>query len=236
MQAKNLFIINVGANASHHGMVSPLYRNDDFDIITIPEYDADHGYACLRYCDVTWEDPIKVQTILGERIWTIPTHNDPDLGRGVYGDLPDSSPRAFSLRKAKHGDGMLFFARLTPFNEGRFSGEAGFYLIGGWVIDKILSKEELVRLPLCQRVLDNPHVRKLKVGKKDNFILYLAKEKSYRFEHPIRMDRGFLAEALPESNLWTWDSCRSSLQIIGSHLRTIKCVKSRSHRILTKLI
>jgi hypothetical protein len=217
-------------------MVSPLYEDGNFDLITIPEHDDRLGRMCLKYSDLQWHDPVAIRAILGQRRWNTTTHNDPDLWNGVYGDLPYSSPRAAALRKATPGDGMLFFARLRPYDGRRFDGAAGFYFVSSWWIDKVIDVRENTRLRLDRGIADNPHIRKRAAGNRQRFSLYVASPPPNRLTPPVRIDRLFLARTLPESTGWTWNSGRSLLQTIGSYLRTVRAVNAADHQDLLELV
>jgi len=236
MCGRKLFVVNVGANASHGNAVSPLYDDGNFDLITIPEQRGVLSRECLRYSDLRWHFRGAVRLILGERKWTTVTHNDPDLWNGVYGDLPHSSPRAAALRRARPGDYLLFFARLRAFHANGFRGKAGFYFIGGWRIERILDIRENTQFPKSKGVPENPHVRKHLKGSRQRFSLFLAGTKPVRLAPPIRMDRPLLERILPESRMWNWTSGRSPLQTMGSYLRTVRAIDTRTHRGLTDLL
>lgn len=236
MSNKQLFVANVGANASHGTVASPLYEDGNFDLITIPEREGELNRTCLRYRDLSWHDWVAVLAILGPQKWRMATHNDPDLWNGVYGDVPHVSPRAAVLRHARAGDALLFFARLRPFTAHGFSGSPGFFLVGGWSLHKVIDVGADARFRIPKRAGDNPHVRKWLAGSRERFSLFLARTRGVRFVPPIRMDRSFLERNLPESKSWNWTSGRSPLQVIGSHLRTVRAVNGKTHPGLARLL
>ena len=223
MPAGRVFLANVGANASHAPVVSPLYPDGTFDLIPIPEFNSRFKLSCLRYCDLHWNRGLLVHQILGARRWKWHCHNDPDLDNGVYGDLPESSTRAAALRSARPGDLLGFFGRLRPVGARLGSPPAGFYILGSFRIRSVFRPVASVRPPRAQGVSTNPHVRKWVAGSPEMFWLFLGKPGRHtRSIPPVKLTREVLIRLLPKSKSWNWGRGRSDLQTIGSYLRSIR--------------
>src|ERR1700752_1181419 len=98
------FLANVGVNASH-SVNSPLRADGTFELLPIPE-------------TVPWRPPM----VRGWRNKGV--HRDPDFPSppATYGDNCRRAGRAFSLRRARKGDLIVFIARLV-------NQHPGFYLV-----------------------------------------------------------------------------------------------------------
>ena len=115
------FLANIGVNASHTAR-SPLHADGSFLVLPIPEAGA--WAAPMRRL----QDPdlAELASAAPERWLGRPVHLDPDLSASTptYGDNCRTAGRAFSLRRAKPGDGIWFAARLHGL------GSAGLHLVG----------------------------------------------------------------------------------------------------------
>src|SRR5437588_6796841 len=90
------------------------------------------------------------------RSWrNVAVHLDPDLASPTptYGDNCRRAGRAFSLRRAKPGDLIVFLARLHPAD-----GRPGFHLVGALEVEDAL--EDVVKDPGAGWWDGNAHVRR----------------------------------------------------------------------------
>ena len=124
-----IFLINVGVNASHGNLRSPIFRDNAFEFIPIPETGrrvSCPGCSTLpRYKDLLTNNGINILQIIPKSFSDLRVHNDPEFISFTYGDYPNSSPRAANLKKATKGDFIFFLARLVSHNNGSF-GKGGF--------------------------------------------------------------------------------------------------------------
>jgi putative DNA base modification enzyme with NMAD domain len=143
-------------------------------------------------------------------------HLDPDFRSptATYGDNCRRAARAFALRKANPGDGIVFLARLHP-----RSAPPAFYLVGELLIAAILA--DVVEDPGPGWWDGNAHVRRARASKDwDSFWVFRGGPGSgfYPQARPFRREE---VETL-FSEPWLWRENRSDLQTIGSYTRTIR--------------
>lgn len=126
-----IFLINVGANASHRSRArSPIFEDGTFIYVPFPLDGDDGNYP---YPEEAWP-------FTNGLTW-YQTHADPDWDNLTYGDRI-TNPRAAALKAANPSDILLFWALLWK-NDGdnwlSFTDERAWYLIGALRIDEILS-------------------------------------------------------------------------------------------------
>ena len=223
-----VFLVNVGANASHGGLRSPLFSDGRFEFVPIPEPTSRAAAPVLRYRDLRTADGCgSLAHYCPPRFGDRPTHADPEFLTPSYGDYCRRSPRAAALRAAVGGDWLLFYARLVPWGEGRFLGAPRFAFIGA--IEVIDIHADLVAPPpeevLC-RIGRNAHVRAaLAPGSRfDGFWVFVGSSRSRRFERAVPLTRELAGAVLRDArgHGWRWRSGRSELQTIGAYARTIR--------------
>lgn len=224
-----IFLVNVGANRSHP-FSSPIFQDGSFEFIPIPE--AKPGPHSVRYCDLrSYRDPKNdLLSFVPPRYHKVPCHNDPEFVTFTYGDLCQSKPGAFGLKKAEPHDFLFFLARLVPWRDGRFVQQrAGFYLIGFLEIEHVV--KGLFRRPrgkFLARVRRNAHVIR---GMNDNcwfdgFWLFLGSSRSVRFSKAVPFTRKLASRVMLTSRglPLIWGPPRTSLQVIGSYTRSRRCI------------
>jgi Nucleotide modification associated domain 3 len=233
-----IYLANVGVNASHigRGLQSPLFYDNSFEFITIPELKPFQAWAdpnLVRYADLKcFNQPTKpLADYIPARLHQTITHFDPDFINFTYGDECNRTPRAAALKKVQVGDWLFFIARLVRYNplSNKFSGEAGFYLVGALEVAEILVE---VRTELAPEIYanfwHNAHVRRGMVLRDwyDGFYVFKGSSNSRRFQVAKPFGRIEAERFLRDRNnqAWTWADHRSELQTIGSYTRTCRCV------------
>ena len=215
-----IYLVNVGANASHGRVFSPLFDDGTFEFLPIPESDRslDKKRRAVRYRDLPSYNKSRgdLREYVPEGMWSSACHNDPDLQEFTYGDNPGRG-RSGALTNLRRGDVLLFLARLERYREGRRTGEAGFYLVGGlWVdyADFVTSNS--------RRFAGNAHARR---GEPE-FLGVAGSERSRRFRRAVPITREICEKAFrdKDGNPWTWGNGKTDLGRIGSYTRSIRCM------------
>jgi len=227
-----IFLINVGVNASHGNLRSPIFKDYAFEFIPIPE--AGRRVSCPecstlpQYKDLTTHNGFDILQIIPKSYHDLRVHNDPEFVSYTYGDYPSSSPRAANLKKATKGDFLFFLARLVSHDNCSF-GKGGFYLIGYFEIESILkdvkSKPSDAFMYTFSR---NAHVRRGLYDQKfwDGFWVFKGSKRSRRFRRAIPFDKKFCNSVLLDATgkKLLWPSHRGELQIIGSYTRACRII------------
>jgi len=227
-----IFLVNVGVNASHGNLRSPIFRDYAFEFIPIPE--GGRRVSCPecptlpRYKDLTTDNGIDILQIIPESYGGLRVHNDPEFSSYTYGDYPCLSPRAANLKKAEKGDFLFFLARLVSHNNGSF-GKGGFYLIGYFEIEDILKD---VKSKPTETILEafgrNAHILRGLYSQKywDGFWVFKGSKRSRRFRHAVPFDKEFCHSVLLDATgrRLVWPSHRGELQIIGSYTRACRMI------------
>ena len=162
-----IYLINVGANSSHHGRArSPLFINPT------PQHRSNFLYVSF-YCATnpglaTREYPPSCQPFLNprhlEKIKQF-AHVDPDWENLTYGDCCNAR-RAATLKNARVNDIFLFWGALyhnSGADWGGFTGEKGWYLFGCLRVQHILSSTShisMLKPQDAERALKNIHFRR----------------------------------------------------------------------------
>jgi hypothetical protein len=215
------FIINVGANASHAPLRSPIFDDGTFFFVPIPE--ADEGLP--RYRDVLPEAlPYLPAAYRDER-----THNDPEFATFTYGDYPVSTGRAGLLKQITPGDYLCFLARLVMWSrkDGGFMDRAAFYIVGYFEVGEVFQNVPLSPPESVLRaVANNAHVRRLR-GPED-YRLWIIKgtSNSRLLRRALPFDRKLADRVMRDTNgdRWSWDPLRTDLQVIGSYTRSCRMI------------
>lgn len=245
-ESRRIFIANVGANAAHigQGLQSPRFANGSFEFVTIPErkelfaknnpVEDAISDPLLRYRDLKcYNRPGEpLARYLGPRTLKWPTHYDPEFDQFTYGDECEQTPRAAALKQMRPGDLLFFLARLADYDEHteRFSGQAGFYLIGFLEIAQILAGVR--NAPAAQEAAKwghNAHFRRAAARPDlfyDGFYVFKGSARSERFKIALAFGRTEADKFLRDKTgqAWEWKKGRSDLQTIGSYTRACRCV------------
>jgi hypothetical protein len=234
---KRIFIINVGVNASHGKLQSPIFDDDTFEFVPIPEKTKSkhyHNYVSCpllpRYKDLLSFTGNSLLTYIPKSCWNWRVHNDPEFNTFTYGDYPTLSPRAANLKKIGIKDYLFFLARLTRWKNGSFTKEAGFYLIGFFEIEDML--KEVTKRPsnaTLKKFNNNPHVRRGLSNPKfwDRFWVFKGSHNSTRFKYAIPFDKNFADKVMKDSKgrKWIWKNNKTELQTIGSYTRSCRVIE-----------
>jgi hypothetical protein len=233
----NVFIINVGVNASHGRLRSPLFDDGTFEFIPIPEQGRRRSCpdceTLPRYRDLESYNGLHLLNFVPKKHYNYRVHNDPEFVSCTYGDYPTISPRAANLKKLKKGDFIFFLARLVKHRNGVFTKEAGFHFIGYFEVEDIL--KEVTARPkraILRRFMNNAHVRRALYDPKfwDGFWVFKGSEGSCRFKYSIPFTKDFAEKILRNSkgHKLIWDKRRTELQIIGSHTRACRIIDNEN--------
>ena len=207
-----VFLANVGVNAAHSAR-SPLFPDRSFTLLPIPER---HEWRppMLRIRD------LKALAHHAPRSWLDrAVHLDPDLSSAhqTYGDNCRRAGRAFSLRRAKPGDLIVFFARLQPTH-----GEPGFHLVGCLAIEDAIT--DVQEDPGSGWWDGNAHIRRARATDTwDEFWVFKGATSSHTFERAVPFGRQ-QAETVLGADL-SWPSHRTELQTIGSYTRAVRRIE-----------
>jgi len=234
----NIFIINVGVNASHGLLRSPVFKNGAFEFIPIPEIGrrvSCPGCPTLPcYKNLKSHNGLNLLEFIPEAYHNVRVHDDPEFRTFTYGDYPTFSARAANLKKASIGDFVFFLARLVRFKNKVF-GECGFFLIGFFEIGGILKEVRAEpEASVLEAFKNNAHVQRAIFDPKfwDGFWVFKGSTRSVRFEHAIPFDREFCEAVLTdaEGKELTWPRHRSELQVIGSYTRSCRIIEKEDLR------
>jgi Nucleotide modification associated domain 3 len=206
------FIANVGVNAGHAAR-SPIFDDRTFGLLPIPE-PLGWRPPMLRLGDLT---ELRDHAPKSWRHRAV--HLDPDLDskQPTYGDNCRRAGRAFSLRRARHGDLIVFLARLQPSHK-----PATFHLVGSLVVEGVLA--DVTGDPGPGWWDGNAHVRHARAfGVWDSFWVFKGGAAGHRFDRAIAFGR---CEAISVfGDTWRWPAHRTELQTIGSHTRAVQRVE-----------
>jgi len=169
-------LCGIGCDTTNAGRVAPLYLDDRFEYVPIPERTreteetATYGSWALRYdsgvaadlLTTITPDPSDGTTVRGERLRDWPLHRDPNLAALTYGEHRPNYVRR--LRRLDPGDVVGFYAGLrTPGGE-----RAHRYLIGYFTVARVdLIPPDASRAEAASvfaRHPENAHAKRARVG------------------------------------------------------------------------
>lgn len=223
-----LFIINVGANASHGALRSPILPNGHFVFVPIPDHQAFHRLP--QYRELVDPNGPALKDYMPKRFWPLRAHNDPEFYTWTYGDYPTHSPRAANLKHLELGDTLFFLARLTEWREDQFTNESAFYLIGFFAVEHIFKDVNHKPPPqTLKQIQNNAHVLRglSDPALWDDFWVFKGSATESRlFKTPVRFDRPFATKTLKSANgkPWQWKRNTTELQTIGSYTRSCRMI------------
>jgi len=223
-----IFIVNVGVNASHYPLQSPIFADGSFEFVPIPEYRRFEGPDIQIYRNLRsyyWPEKDLLRYI-PERFHNTQVHDDPEFDTPTYGD--SMSRRAANLREVRPGDFLFFLARLVRYEGNRFSGQAGFFFIGFIEVEEILANVSRKPPPeVIEAWCPNAHIRRglADSSAHDGFYIFKGTKRSTRFWRAVRLDRKLADRCLRTAagKPWHWDPNKSELQVIGSYTRAVRC-------------
>lgn len=230
--ADRIFLVNVGANASHAAR-SPLFADGTFELLPIPEprkwwAPPMSTYAKLECFNEPGESLAKY---VSDRHRGTRVHYDPEFETFTYGDDCGVNPRGAALHRAEAGDYLLFVARLVRYENGRFTKEAGFYFVGYIRVEETL--RDVREFPFGRALTvfgNNAHIRRAIYHQKtalNGFCVFKGSaEGSRRLRHAVPLTRALAEDLLRDARgkPWLWEkNGRSDLQTIGSYTRSVRC-------------
>jgi hypothetical protein len=157
MTQKILFL-RVGIDSGSGGTLGPVFRNDEFEYIPIPENDGRKSSRSVYY------NRLKARYHTGTLEKFVPkkyqqaaVHHDPEFETFTYGD-PGRNKRLQLLRLIK-GDYLVFYAGLKPFD---FKAPNRLYIIGYLTIDQVHEISECESWPPVkyEHLAKNAHIRR----------------------------------------------------------------------------
>ena len=243
-----IFLVNVGVNASHGALRSPIFSDGTFEFLPIPEERRLWSPTLPAYPKLAaYNDPDKTLADYAPvSRWNDRLHDDPEFRTFTYGDDPQRTGRGAGLKPCGPGDYLLFLARLVPHNGvGRFNGEPGFYLIAFFRVTDVL--RDVTEFPRGRDFTifgANAHIRRAAYHPRalDKFWVWKGDPNaSQRLPIAVPLDKQ-LAEATlldARGRPWKWDTNRTELQTIGSYTRSGRMIidpsaqggKERAHRL-----
>lgn len=245
MHGRQIAFINVGVNSSHSHLKSPLFENNHYEFVPIPDaiLKMTRNEYAVRYSDLKPSNGIPFENFIPSGFITEFVHSDPEFKQFTYGDYPDHSPRASNLKKLTIGDFLIFFSRLVRWKKGNFLERASFYLIAffeiGKIIPKIYSKPES---KIFKEIKENAHIIRAQCDHifYDGFWIFKGTKRSRRFTKAIPFDRKTVEyfELVDRfEHMFNWKKFRSDNAVIGSYLRSIKVIEDphKVDNILTYL-
>jgi len=227
---RRLCLINVGVNATHEPLRSPIFNDMRFEFVPIPEagrrVSAPECPLLPTYDALRSFTGIPLTFFIPKRYHARRVHNDPEFDFYTYGDYPTCSPRASNLRKLCEGDYIVFFARLVAFRR-KFMRRAGFYFVGFFEIEDIY--RDLTKSPpqhVLWSIRSNAHVKRALWDERywDGFWVFRGSENSTRLVKAVPLTLNILRSL----DLVRCDKSvdgRTESQLIGSYLRAAKLVE-----------
>ncbi len=223
-------IINVGANASHGGLRSPIFPDGTFELLPIPEEGDLNGRSLVTFADLRSRHGRDLRPFIPPRLWHAAAHLDPEFTTMTYGDHLHRG-RGGNLQRLRQGDLLFFLGRLVVWRDGGFTNAAGFYLLGFLEVSRLVP--HLVAPPSpyeMRRWRLNAHVRRALAdgGSWDGFCLVEGTPRSRLFRRAVPFPAD-LAEAViaADGAPWRWGPRRTELQTIGSYTRACRLVEDR---------
>ena len=213
-----IFLVNVGVNASHGALRSPIFPDGTFEFLPIPEerrlwsptLPAYPKLAAYNDADKTLADFAPVSR------WNDRLHDDPEFRTFTYGDNPQTTGRGAGLKACGPGDYLLFLARLVGHDGGsRFTGGAGFYLIGFFRVADVLRDVTVFPSGRDFTVFGaNAHIRRAAYHQRALNAFWVWKgdpDASLRLPIAVPLGRGLAEETLLDARgrPWTWSDRRS---------------------------
>ncbi len=222
-----IFLVNVGVNASHGALRSPVFPDGTFEFLPIPEERRWWSPTLPAYPKLaSYNDPDETLAQYAPvSRWNDRLHDDPEFRTFTYGDNPRTAARAAGLTQCGPGDYLFFLARLV-----QRDGAAGFYLIGFFrIADLLRDVQEFPTGRDFQVFGANAHIRRAAYHPRALNRFWVWKgdpDVSLRLPRAVPVTRS-LAEATlldARGRPWSWGGGRSELQTIGSYTRSARLV------------
>ena len=222
-----IYMANVGTSTNYSGLFSPVFADGTFEFLPIPEgYGSmDRPSQAVRYCDLRAHNAPgqDLHRYVPADLWEAACHDDPEFATFTYGDSGGNA-RSVNLTRMREGDVLLFLARLESWADGKRTGEAGFYLIGGLLAD--YAGWVTPQSPQANRFANNAHA----IRGDWEFWGIAGSSQSRRFERAVPIGRAICEKVFTDARgkPWTWKDGRSEVTTINSYTRTCRCVLDTS--------
>ena len=221
-----IFTANVGVNAnrSNGGFYSPLFGDDTFEFIPIPDNDPSKNNWYYRHL----KSPNSGGSLLDyipKRFHGAACHNDPEFETMTYGDV--WSGRGANLQQMDIDDVLLFIAHLRRWGNGEPSEEHGFYLIGGLRIERLHTTGERLEDEWAERFSKNAHFIDAEERGYGGDMFFAGDERSRRFKKAVPLNRNICDQVFRDAQGKEFDWTKqggNETRIIGSYTRTCRCL------------
>lgn len=135
-------LLRVAIDKGTGGALGPIFEDGSFEYIPIDEHDEETN-EIRTYGSIIGRKGKPFSYFLPKRLRDRRVHYDPEFETFTYGD---PTVKRMYLLKLEKDDLLVFYAGLTPFENYRF--EEGLYIIGYFVIDKIIDINGLTKSEL----------------------------------------------------------------------------------------
>jgi hypothetical protein len=251
---REVVIINVGANKSHPGLVSPVYEDGTFFFMPIPEEGATPspskdlfpGCTSLQ----TYREFIERSTHgrcvpIAERYLALRVHDDPEFVTFTYGDNPDTIARAKAAnlkRYLREGDLLFFFAGLTTVRNCGPTDDYRFCFIGFYEVSDVLRK--VTKMPTDDQLTifgQNAHIKRGQANARffNGFWVWKGSKNSQLFRMAVPFDRELGVRILRnrKGTQYDWPTDRTDVQLLGTRARASRRIMTeQSKRVLLRQV
>lgn len=176
-------LLRVGIDTNCGGL-APIFEDGSFEYIPIPEgYDSreERTYGTINgRCGKPLSDFLPGQFSI------CPVHYDPEFETCTYGDPTTKRSR---LLKLAHGDLLVFYAGLDPYNNIKY--ERALYIIGYFTVDKVIDFNGLSNQDMEKYVCiynNNAHIKRT-IGPLNLVIVAGIREISMLLEKAIKISQ-----------------------------------------------
>jgi hypothetical protein len=226
-----VFIINVGVNASHGSLRSPLFEDGSFVFVPIPE-----TVKCPDSDLVpTYREALPYALpYIPECCHTAKVHNDPEFETLTYGDFPETRGRAAALKHMEPGDYLCFLAPLVRWSGigAGFTKEAGFYIVGYFQVAEVIKGvTDATPLSVLRRIRHSAHVKLAMCGVGGKgFWVIRGSPQSQLLPCAMPFDRELADRVMRDrrGRPWKWREDQSVLQTIGSYTRSCRMITGQA--------
>lgn len=155
-------LLRVGIDTGSGGTLGPIFEDDSFEYIPIPEDWEDKR----NYGNEIGKQGRPLSTYVPKKLKTRGMHLDPEFKTYTYGDPTN---KRSSLLKLQKDDLLVFYAGLKPYDKK--NGEAALYIIGYFTVKEVidfnlLSSEEKEKY--CKRCKNNAHIKRMEILGKEH--------------------------------------------------------------------
>ena len=223
---KQIAIINIGSSTDN-GIPGPIFRNKRFVFVPISEYAPGHETP-------TYEELGLSEWVSNPKEYA---HYDPEFETMTYGDY-EHKTRVANAKKLKRGDFLFFFASLSNESDRKRRRPTGFFFIGFFEIERILSPQEVKGSSIARK---NAHVRR---RGDSGFSVWKGSRRSGLLEIAVPLDRkaSNLFLRTSDGKILPWDfkdktgRIRTDLEVINSATRASRMILPKYRKAFWKII